>query len=60
MNWVVYKVTFLWSTDARGYADHVDSSGATLVDPITRTDAARALTAVEVAFDVELKKALKI
>jgi len=60
-NWVIYKDRFLWAIDARGHLDHIDGSMNEPVDPTSeREDKERALTAAEIAAQLEWKKELKI
>ena len=49
----------MWSTDARGYTDHIDCNSPALADPVTCTgtvDAPQTLTPAEAVLDVEWKK----
>ena len=60
-NWVIYKDRFLWAIDACGHLDHIDGSMNEPVDPTSeREDMERALTAAEIAAQLEWKKELKI
>ena len=36
-NWIIFKNRFLWSIDARGLTEHIDSTSQSPVDPVPST-----------------------
>ena len=58
-NWVIFKDHFLWSIDARGLTEHIDSTAQAPSNPIPSSAQAALLSDVEELLDKEWRKELK-